>query len=124
MFVATSTSNNVAVLRTLPEMVMSAPETSSTVLYIQLLHTRPYQKLVVIETIGFVKPWRVGCGVMFSLFFALLSSVQSCFRSRAALQAEILALRHQLLVLQRSSRNRRRQAHGAASKATFPDASS
>ena len=28
MFVATSTSNNVAVLRTLPEMVMSAPETS------------------------------------------------------------------------------------------------
>jgi hypothetical protein len=44
---------------------------------------------------------------MFALFFSLLSSVQSCFRSRAALQAEILALRHQLLVLQRSSRNRR-----------------
>jgi len=44
---------------------------------------------------------------MFALFFGLLSSVQSCFRSRAALQAEILALRHQLLVLQRSSRNRR-----------------
>jgi hypothetical protein len=66
MFVATSTSNNVAVLRTLPEMVMSAPETEC-----------PYQKLVVIETIGFVKPWRVGCGVMFALFFGLLSSVQS-----------------------------------------------
>lgn len=44
---------------------------------------------------------------MFALFFGLLSSGQSCFRSRAALQAEILALRHQLLVLQRSSRNRR-----------------
>src|SRR5258708_3253400 len=41
---------------------------------------------------------------MFTLFVSLLSSVRACFRSRAALQAEILALRHQLLVLQRSSR--------------------
>jgi len=37
----------------------------------------------------------------------VLSSLRDCFRARAVLQAEILALRHQLLVLQRSSRGRR-----------------
>src|SRR6266581_48122 len=37
--------------------------------------------------------------------FSLLFSLRDCFRNRAALQAEILALRHQLLVLQRSSRD-------------------
>src|SRR6267154_4662285 len=41
---------------------------------------------------------------MFTLFVSPLFSVPACFRTRAALQAEILALRHQLLVLQRSSR--------------------
>jgi putative transposase len=41
---------------------------------------------------------------MFTLLVSLLFSVPSCFRTRAALQAEILALRYQLLVLQRSSR--------------------
>jgi len=44
---------------------------------------------------------------MFALFLTVLSSLQSYFRTRAASQAEILALRHQLLVLQRSSRDRR-----------------
>src|SRR6266850_5987516 len=34
----------------------------------------------------------------------LLFSLRDCFPARAVLQAEILALRHQLLVLQRSSR--------------------
>ena len=33
----------------------------------------------------------------------MLFTVPSCFRTRAALQAEILALRHQLLLLQRSN---------------------
>src|SRR6266404_3153470 len=33
----------------------------------------------------------------------LLFSIRDCFRARAALQAEILALRQQLLVLQRSN---------------------
>ena len=33
-----------------------------------------------------------------------LSSLRDCFRAHAALQAEILALRHQLLILQRSNR--------------------
>src|SRR3977135_4648177 len=41
---------------------------------------------------------------MFTLLVSLLFAVPACFRTRAALQAEILALRHQLLVLQRSSR--------------------
>ena len=41
---------------------------------------------------------------MFTLFVSLLFSVLTFFRPRLALQAEILALRHQLLVLQRSSR--------------------
>src|SRR4051812_47946287 len=36
------------------------------------------------------------------LFAALLASLSASFRSRAALQLEILALRHQLAVLQRS----------------------
>ena len=34
-------------------------------------------------------------------------SLRDCFRTRAALQAEIIALRHQLLVLHRSNRGRR-----------------
>lgn len=37
----------------------------------------------------------------------LLSPLRDCFRTRAILQAEIIALRHQLLVLQRSNRGRR-----------------
>ena len=41
---------------------------------------------------------------MFTLFVSPLFSVPACFRTRAALQAEILALRHQLLILQRSNR--------------------
>lgn len=44
---------------------------------------------------------------MFTAFFSLLFVLRGCFRTRAALQAEILALRHQLLVLQRSNRGRR-----------------
>jgi hypothetical protein len=39
---------------------------------------------------------------MFAIFCLLLSSLRSYLSTRAALQAEILALRHQLLVLQRS----------------------
>ncbi len=44
---------------------------------------------------------------MFTALFAVLSTLPGCFRTRAALHAEILALRHQLLVLQRSARSRR-----------------
>jgi putative transposase len=44
---------------------------------------------------------------MFDIFFLLLSSLRSCLSTRAALQAEILALRHQVLVLQCATRGRR-----------------
>jgi hypothetical protein len=44
---------------------------------------------------------------MFDIFFLLLSSLRSCLSTRAALQAEILALRHQVLILQRAARGRR-----------------
>jgi putative transposase len=39
----------------------------------------------------------------------LLKAPRDCFRTRAVLQAEIIALRHQLLVLQRLNRGRRPQ---------------
>ena len=44
---------------------------------------------------------------MFAIIFSLFSSLRQGFNARAALHAEILALRHQLLVLQRSSRSRK-----------------
>jgi putative transposase len=39
--------------------------------------------------------------------FTLLICLRDCFRNRAVLQAEIIALRHQLLVLHRSQRDHR-----------------
>src|SRR5437899_7967204 len=44
---------------------------------------------------------------MLTILRLLFSSLRNSLRSRAALQAEILALRHPLLVLQRSTRGRR-----------------
>src|SRR6266852_3274991 len=43
----------------------------------------------------------------------LLFSLRDCFRARVVLQTEIFALRHQLLVLQRSSRGHRLRLSGA-----------
>jgi putative transposase len=45
---------------------------------------------------------------MLSVLFPFLSTLFSSFRSRAALQVEILALRHQMGVLRRSAKNRPR----------------
>jgi len=45
---------------------------------------------------------------MVTPFFSAIVSIRSWFRSRAALQVEILALRHQLSVLKRSQRRRLR----------------
>src|SRR6516165_10100387 len=45
---------------------------------------------------------------MFTLLLSAIFSIRSWFRSRAALQVEILALRHQLTVLKRSQRGRLR----------------
>src|SRR5206468_7737382 len=47
---------------------------------------------------------------MMSVFVPLLLTVRSCVQSRAALQLEILALRHQLQVLNRSRPPRLRLA--------------
>ena len=44
---------------------------------------------------------------MFAILCSLFSSIRQVIRSRAALQAEILALRHQLLVLHRANRDRK-----------------
>jgi hypothetical protein len=47
---------------------------------------------------------------MTSVLHSLLMTVRTLIRSRAALQLEILALRHQLAVLQRSRSSRLRLA--------------
>jgi hypothetical protein len=44
---------------------------------------------------------------MFAIILLLFSSIGRGFRRRAVLHAEVLALRHQLLVLQRTNRDRR-----------------
>jgi hypothetical protein len=44
---------------------------------------------------------------MFTIFWLVFSFLRNSLRSRAELHAEILALRHQLLVLQRSTQGRR-----------------
>src|SRR5215831_14355014 len=50
---------------------------------------------------------------MSTLFCLVVSLLCSSLRSRTALQAEILALRHQLLVLQRSTHGRRLRLRAA-----------
>jgi len=63
---------------------------------------------VLIESVDLSSYGPVGCSILMStLLLVLFSSLRSSLRSRAALQVEILALRHQLLVLERSSRGRR-----------------
>jgi hypothetical protein len=53
--------------------------------------------------------WRgaVGCNGMFVLLASLLLSLRGCLQTRVALHAENLALRHQLLLLQRVHQSRR-----------------
>jgi hypothetical protein len=48
---------------------------------------------------------------MLTMLCLLFSSLRNSLHSRAELHAEILALRHQLLVLQRSTQGRRVQFH-------------
>ena len=48
---------------------------------------------------------------MNSLFVALFALLASSFRTRAALQAEILALRHQLAIFQKNAPRRLRLDH-------------
>jgi hypothetical protein len=67
----------------------------------------PTRKSVVVETVGFVTRAGWPVGTMFAFFFSFACSLIDCLRTRAALHAEILVLRHQLLVLQRSNRDRK-----------------
>jgi putative transposase len=49
-----------------------------------------------------VRPWRDSLWLsMKAVFVALLASIRAGFRTRAALQLEVLALRHQLAVYRR-----------------------
>ena len=49
---------------------------------------------------------------MFTVLFSLIRTLRSCLGTRATLLSEILALRHQLLVLQRSHGNHRLKLPG------------
>jgi hypothetical protein len=51
---------------------------------------------------------------MFKVILLLFSLIREGFRTRTVMQAEILALRHQLLVLQRSGRGHRSQINSTA----------
>ena len=63
----------------------------------------PTKKSILIEIVAFTESRPVAFPTMLTVLFFL----RDRFRARAVLQAEILALRHQLLVLQRASRTRR-----------------
>src|SRR5256712_14095784 len=63
----------------------------------------PTKKSILIEIVALQSRDRWPSQTMLTVLFSL----RDCFRARAVLQAEILALRHQLLVLQRSSRRPR-----------------
>ena len=58
------------------------------------------KKAVHVEIVAFTESHPVAFQAMLTLLFSL----GDCSRARAVLQAEILALRHQILVLHRSSR--------------------
>ena len=66
----------------------------------QTVDVVPTKKAVHIEIVAFTESHPVAFQAMLTLLFSL----GDCFRARAVLQAEILALRHQVLVLHRSSR--------------------
>ncbi len=80
---------------------------SATLSVLPLSHPVPTKNSVLTETVELTRPRQVGWEAMLTAFLSLFCTVRSFFRIRAALHAEILALRHQLLVLQRSGRSRR-----------------
>src|SRR5215467_1750265 len=68
------------------------------------VHTKNF---VRVEPVELARQGRYFANAMFAIILSLLCSIRQGFRTRAAIQAEILALRHQLLVLQRSARARK-----------------
>jgi len=65
------------------------------------VHTKNF---VRVEPVELARQERYFANAMFTIILSLLCSIRQGFRTRAAMQAEILALRHQFLVLQRSTR--------------------
>ena len=66
----------------------------------QTVDVVPTKKAVHVEIVAFTESHPVAFQAMLTLLFSL----GDCSRALAVLQAEILALRHQILVLHRSSR--------------------
>src|SRR5499427_8006482 len=62
------------------------------------------KNFVRVEPVELARQERYFANAMFAIILSLLCSIRQGFRTRAAIQVEILALRHQLLVLQRSAR--------------------
>ena len=69
----------------------------------------PTENSVLIELVEFRLTSRYVACNMFAIIFSLFDSIRQPVRGRTALHAEILALRHQLLVLQRSKRSHKIQ---------------
>ena len=68
----------------------------------------PTEKSVIVDTFDFAVNYGIRSPGIMSVFRALLLTLRSCARSRAVLQLEVLALRHQLQVLQRTRPRRMR----------------
>jgi putative transposase len=69
------------------------------------------QNVVHAETIEVASVGRLAPFAMTPVLISLLATLRGIVRSRAALHVEILALRHQLQVLQRSQPRRLRLGH-------------
>ncbi len=67
----------------------------------------PSEKLVRLVVIEDYPDLSQAVSTMIPALLAVLASFRSLFRSRAALQAEVFALRHQLLILERQRGGRR-----------------
>src|SRR5438067_10874384 len=67
----------------------------------------PTKNSVLIEPVEFERRQLYLADAMFTIIFSLFYSIRQGLRNRAVLHAEILALRHRLLVLQRSNGSHR-----------------
>jgi hypothetical protein len=72
------------------------------------------EKAVLIDTVDLAGDHRIRFSAIMSVFLSLLLTLRNCARSRAVPQLEMLALRHQLQVLQRSRPQRLRLAQATA----------
>jgi hypothetical protein len=70
----------------------------------------PAEKFVPVDAFDLAGNHGIRFAASMSVFLSLLLTLRRCARSRAVLQLEVLALRHQLQVLQRSRPRRLRLA--------------